>query len=125
MALRLLWATSLHLRVQLLPRDHASISLRNKVWVDLCGDYCRIVSTCACQRAHKIAKEIFPMNRMRLRASRMTLALFLLLAAGVFSYAQTATPAADGWVVLPVSEYMALKNAASPAEPEPAAPPVE
>ena len=65
------------------------------------------------------------MNRMRLRASRMTLALFLLLAAGVFSYAQTATPAADGWVVLPVSEYMALKNAASPAEPEPAAPPVE
>jgi len=65
------------------------------------------------------------MNRMRLRASRMTLALFLLVAAGVSSFAQTATSAADGWVVLPVTEYMALKRAASPADPEPAAPPVE
>ena len=65
------------------------------------------------------------MNRMRLRASRMTLALFLLVAAGVSSFAQTATPAPDGWVVLPVSEYMSLKHAASPVEPEPAAPPVE
>ncbi len=65
------------------------------------------------------------MNEMRLRASRMTLALFLLAIAGVSSFAQTGTAAADGWVVLPVSEYMALKNAASPAEPEPAAPPVE
>src|ERR1044071_1903292 len=80
---------------------------------------------CACQRAHKIAKEIFPMNRMRLRASRMTLALFLLVAAAVSGFAQTATPGADGWVVLPVSESMALKTAASPAEPDPAAPPVE
>ena len=65
------------------------------------------------------------MNRMRLRASRMTLALFLLVAAAASGLAQTATPAADGWVVLPVSEYTALKHAASPAEPEPAAPPVE
>ena len=65
------------------------------------------------------------MNHMRLRASRMTLALILLVAAGISSFAQTATPAADGWVVLPVSEYMSLKHAALPTEPEPAAPPVE
>lgn len=65
------------------------------------------------------------MNELRLRASRMTLALILLVAAGVSSFAQTATSAADGWVVLPVSEYMSLKRSASPAEPEPEAPPVE
>jgi hypothetical protein len=55
----------------------------------------------------------------------MTLALILLVAAGVSSFAQTATSPADGWVVLPVSEYMSLKRSASPAEPEPEAPPVE
>ncbi|HXS00909.1 MAG TPA: hypothetical protein VN724_10065, partial [Pyrinomonadaceae bacterium] len=65
------------------------------------------------------------MNELRLRASRMTLALILLVAAGVSGLAQTASPAADGWVVLPVSEYMSLKRSASPAEPEPEAPPVE
>ena len=65
------------------------------------------------------------MNELRLRASRMTLALILLVAAGVSSFAQTATSPADGWVVLPVSEYMSLKRSASPAEPEPEAPPVE
>ena len=65
------------------------------------------------------------MNQMRLRASRMALALTLLVAAGVFSFAQTGTPAPDGWVVLPVNEYMALKRAAYPTDPEPAAPPVE
>ena len=41
------------------------------------------------------------------------------------SSAQTGATASDGWVVLPVSEYTALKRAASPAEPEPVAPPVE
>ncbi len=65
------------------------------------------------------------MNQMRLRASRMALALTLLVAAGVSSFSQTATPPPDGWVVLPVNEYMALKRAAYPIEPEPAAPPVE
>lgn len=65
------------------------------------------------------------MNELRLRASRMTLALILLVAAGISSFAQTATSTADGWVVLPVSEYMSLKRSASPAEPEPEAPPVE
>jgi len=65
------------------------------------------------------------MNELRLRASRMTLALILLVAAVAAGFAQTATSAADGWVVLPVSEYMSLKRSASPAEPEPEPPPVE
>ena len=65
------------------------------------------------------------MKQLRLPASRMALALTLLVAAGVSSFAQTAVTAADGWVVLPVSEYMSLKRAAEPNEPEPVAPPVE
>ena len=65
------------------------------------------------------------MKYKRLPASRMALALFLLVAAAVTGFAQSGATAADGWVVLPVSEYMTLKRAASPAEPEPDAPPVE
>ena len=61
------------------------------------------------------------MRPLRLPAS---LAL-LLLACVAHVSAQSAPPSADGWVVLPVSEYVALKRAASPVEPEPAAPPVE
>jgi len=61
------------------------------------------------------------MRPLRLPAS---LAL-ILLACVAYVSAQSAPPSADGWVVLPVSEYVALKRAASPAEPEPAAPPVE
>jgi len=61
------------------------------------------------------------MNRLR-----FSLAAILLVVLGVASSsAQTAAPAADGWVVLQVNEYTALKRAASPADPEPAAPPVE
>ncbi|HET7287279.1 MAG TPA: hypothetical protein VFI71_07405, partial [Pyrinomonadaceae bacterium] len=63
------------------------------------------------------------MNRLRLHASRFLLATTLfVICCAVPGSAQTA---ADGWVVLPVSEYTALKRAASPTEPEPAAPPVE
>src|ERR1041385_22656 len=58
----------------------------------------------------------------RLRFSSLILILFLSV---VSSSAQTAAPAADGWVVLSVNEYTALKREASPAEPEPALPPVE
>ncbi len=58
----------------------------------------------------------------RLRFSSLILLVFL---GAAYSSAQTATPRADGWVVLPVSEYTALRRAAAPAEPEPAAPPVE
>src|SRR6185369_2700139 len=61
------------------------------------------------------------MSPLRLPAS---LAL-ILLACFAYVSAQSAPPSADGWVVLPVSEYVALKRAASPSEPEPAAPPVE
>src|ERR1051326_257852 len=50
--------------------------------------------------------------------------LFVICCA-VSTSAQTGSPPPDGWVVLPVSEYTALKHAASPTEPEPVAPPVE
>jgi hypothetical protein len=65
------------------------------------------------------------MNRLRLPASRVTLALLSLIISPLSSSAQTAAAPADGWVVLPVSEYTALKRAAAPAESEPVAPPVE
>ncbi|HXC68938.1 MAG TPA: hypothetical protein VN644_03140 [Pyrinomonadaceae bacterium] len=67
------------------------------------------------------------MNRLRLRASRLSLCLILLATLCVASgSAQTSTtPASDGWVVLAISDYAALRRAASPADPEPAAPPVE
>ena len=60
------------------------------------------------------------MNRLRFPLASI---LFVMLCFASSS-AQTAA-SADGWVVLPVSEYTALKHAASPADPEPAAPPVE
>ncbi len=66
------------------------------------------------------------MYPLRLPASCRLLCLFLLTTLGVApGSAQTGAASTDGWVVLPVSEYTALKRAASPAEPEPAAPPVE
>jgi hypothetical protein len=65
------------------------------------------------------------MNRLRLPASRLTLAMLSLIISAVPSVAQSSVTAADGWVVLPVSEYTALKHAAAPAEPEPVQPPVE
>ena len=67
------------------------------------------------------------MNRLRLRASRLSLCLILLATLCVASgSAQTSTtPASDGWVVLAISDYAALRRAASPADPEPVAPPVE
>jgi hypothetical protein len=71
------------------------------------------------------------MNRLRFSAARFTLSLIFLITLGANqASAQTSTDAStdastDGWVVLPVSDYIALKRAASPAEPDPAAPPVE
>ena len=61
------------------------------------------------------------MNRLRLPVSGAALALLSLS----FFALPTAAQSADGWIVLPVSEYAALKRAAAPAEPEPVAPPVE
>lgn len=49
----------------------------------------------------------------------------IALAGGVSTSAQSTATTSNGWVVLPVSEYAALKRAASPAEPEPEPPPVE
>jgi hypothetical protein len=66
------------------------------------------------------------MNRPCLRASRFSLLLlFLVTLCAVSGSAQTSTTASDGWVVIAISDYAALRRAASPAEPEPAAPPVE
>ncbi|HEY4424730.1 MAG TPA: hypothetical protein VGN10_11005 [Pyrinomonadaceae bacterium] len=65
------------------------------------------------------------MNRLRLPASRLALALLSPIVFAVSSLAQSAATTPDGWVVLPVNEYTALKRAAAPAEPEPVAPPVE
>ena len=63
------------------------------------------------------------MDRLRLFGWRSAL-IAIVFASGVTASAQSgATP--DGWVVLPVTEYTALKRAAAPAEPEPAPPPVE
>ena len=52
------------------------------------------------------------------------LTLFVVIAA-VSNSAQNAVTPADGWVVLPVDEYRALRRAAFPADLEPAPPPVE
>ena len=66
------------------------------------------------------------MNRLRSSASRFLLSTTIfIIGCAVSSSAQTGSPPPDGWVVLPVSEYAALKRAADPAEPEPVAPPVE
>jgi hypothetical protein len=62
------------------------------------------------------------MNHLRLLA---TLAAAFLVALCVVPASAQTTTTPDGWVVLPISEYALLKRAATPAEPEPAAPPVE
>ena len=49
----------------------------------------------------------------------------LIASAAVISTGQTSTASSDGWVVLPVNEYAALRHAAFPAEAEPAPPVVE
>src|SRR5215213_6708767 len=84
-----------------------------------------LLSKCAWPTEHTNFKRRIPMNRLRLPASRVALALLSLIISAISSAAQSAAAAADGWVVLPVSEYTALKHAAAPAEPEAVAPPVE
>jgi hypothetical protein len=64
------------------------------------------------------------MDRLRLFVWHSVLIAFVL-AIGVPTAAQTGATSSDGWVVLPVTEYTALKRAASPADPEPEPPPVE
>src|ERR1044072_153063 len=57
------------------------------------------------------------------------LSLFLLFATGIWPIETTAqtppTTPPNGWVVLPLAEYQALRRAAFPADAEPAPPPVE
>jgi len=56
------------------------------------------------------------------KAVCLLLAIAFCAASGL---AQTSTPAGDGWVVLPVDEYRALRRAALPTAAEPDPPPVE
>src|SRR5215216_2269346 len=51
-------------------------------------------------------------------------ALLLLIVAGQIAAAQEPVRT-DGWVVLPVDEYRALRARAFPASPDPAPPPVD
>jgi hypothetical protein len=60
-----------------------------------------------------------------LTAARAFCIAILLTFAAATSPAQSSSPTTDGWVVLPVTEYTALRHAAFPAEPEPEAPSVE
>ncbi|HEX5833479.1 MAG TPA: hypothetical protein VFY34_06490 [Pyrinomonadaceae bacterium] len=64
------------------------------------------------------------MDRLRLFVWQFVLTA-IALAGGVPAAAQTTVATPDGWVVLQVSDYTALKRSASPADPEPAPPPVE
>src|ERR1700730_12998131 len=50
---------------------------------------------------------------------------FLIVFATTAGLAQTTGSSTDGWVVLPVNEYRALRRAAFPADAEPVPPPVE
>lgn len=64
------------------------------------------------------------MDRLRLF---VWLSVFVatVIAVAAPASAQSAAATPDGWVVLPVTEYAALKRSASPADPEPEPPPVE
>jgi hypothetical protein len=57
------------------------------------------------------------------RTRRVVIALLVCLLAATSAHAQT--PSAEGWVVLPVDEYRALRERANPAAPLPPQPPVD
>src|SRR5438477_3236297 len=61
------------------------------------------------------------MNRARMAVAAITL---WIACVATSLFAQTTTPA-DGWVVLPVDEYRALRERAVPPPPAPLAPPVD
>lgn len=69
------------------------------------------------------ARPSFPDQKARL--PRTIVITLILISAAVASQAQTSATTPDGWVVLPVSEYVALRKAALPSETEPVPPPVE
>jgi hypothetical protein len=63
-------------------------------------------------------------GRQRLLTAFLIACVFLTIYKTT-THAQTTTVAPDGWVVLPVDEYRALRKAAFPLDTEPAPPPVE
>jgi hypothetical protein len=69
-----------------------------------------------------ISKVSNPLTRRRSRSKLFAIAVHsiasvvLIAAAAAIALGQTATPNGDGWVVLPVTEYAALRHAAFPAE---------
>jgi hypothetical protein len=70
---------------------------------------------------------IFPTTLGIVRRA-LCLSLFVIFAAAAGlaqTTSQTGANATNGWVVLPVDEYQALRRAAFPADAEPALPPVE
>src|SRR5499427_3447354 len=64
-------------------------------------------------------------SKLWLRSLRVTFASTLIAGAAMTAASQTPTPAGEGWVVLPVSEYAALRHAAFPADAESPPPAVE
>ncbi|HEX7297066.1 MAG TPA: hypothetical protein VF251_15030 [Pyrinomonadaceae bacterium] len=60
-----------------------------------------------------------------LGVAALVFALFFLTINALSTVAQTAPVVTDGWVVLPVEEYRALRRAAFPLDSDPAPPPVE
>ena len=71
-----------------------------------------------------ISKISNAITRRRWRSQSFVIALrsivltVLIATTAVIGIGQTATPNGDGWVVLPVTEYAALRHAAFPAEAE-------
>ena len=71
-----------------------------------------------------------PMKRALRKFTHLALANLIVLTSAFFCstlpiVAQNASAPADGWVVLPVDEYRALRRAAFPLDREPVPPPVE
>lgn len=63
--------------------------------------------------------------RSRLVGTAALVTVLFVFAGGTISHAQSTAVIPDGWVVLPVEEYRALRRAAFPLDTEPAPPPVE
>jgi len=90
---------------------HVTSSLRARTWILF-----------ARRTPYWWRSKCLPMARISLRTLGVATALAL---ATTFAFGQGAAPNADGWVVLPVSEYAALPHAAFPADVEAAPPAVE
>jgi hypothetical protein len=76
----------------------------------------------ASSRASTTTRATSTVAAIAIKAICLTLSIVFAAAAGS---AQNAVSSADGWVVLPVDEYRALRRAAFPLDTEPVPPPVE